>query len=302
MYSAIIPVLNSSENLMLLFQKLKDVFTQLTDSFEFIFIDDGSSDDSWSQLKSIKEQLPEKVKIIRLSRNYGQHNATLCGIKYAQGDFVITIDDDLEFDPEDILLLINAQKEQDADVVYGINKNKKTNLLRRIMTSVFRKIQWIATHEYQQGSSFRLLKNKVAKAIVKNSREFSFIDEFIGWYTNKIVTIPVVCNQPMVKSRYQNSGLANMTKNLIVISSTIPLKIVTFIGLIMMIFNFLLGIFIIIRKLLFAIDVKGFTTIVVAILFSSGVIIFSIGIVAEYIGNILKINYDKPAYFEEEVL
>ncbi len=301
-YAVIVPVHNSEEILEELFQRIFDTLSNYLQNFEIIFVDDYSKDNSWKVIKLLKEKFPHQVKGVRLAKNYGQHNATLCGLKHTQAAVVVTIDDDLEFFPEDITLLIERYRAEQSDVVYGVDDQKKTNRWRNFLTSIFRKFQFLADKENIRGSSFRLLKGTVAQAITKNAREFSFVDEFIQWHTSNVSVVKIKTGESRVKSRYKITGLMGMTKNLIFLSSTVPLKLVTSFGFLMMAVNFLIGIILIFRRIVMIIDVKGFTSIVVAVLFSSGAIIFCIGIVAEYIGKILKMSYNKPAYFESEVL
>lgn len=301
-YAVIVPVHNSAEILEELFQRIFNTLSGFSQNWNVIFVDDYSKDSSWQVIKILKEKYPQQVRGIRLAKNYGQHNATLCGLKHTKAEVVITIDDDLEFFPEDIAHLIKCYNSEQSDVIYGVDDQKKTNLWRNFLTSVFRKFQFIVDKENVRGSSFRLMKGTVAEAITKNAREFSFVDEFIQWHTSNISVIKIKTGESRVKSRYKIAGLMGMTKNLIFLSSTVPLKLVTSFGFLMMIVNFLIGIILIFRRIVMIIDVKGFTSIVVAVLFSSGAIIFCIGIVAEYIGKILKMSYNKPAYFESEVL
>lgn len=300
----VVPVFNGELFLTELCQRLSDTLHKLSSNFEIILVDDYSQDNSWEVIKELKNQFPLQVKGIKLARNYGQHNATLCGIKHAQASVIITIDDDLEFQPEDMLKLYDELRSGNYDVVYGVNKDKKTVVIRDLLTDSFRSIQKATVKNYHRGSSFRIITERIGKAILTNARDFSFIDEFILWHTNKISSIEVSHNknnQPS-KSRYKVSGLAKITKNLILISSSTPIYVVTNIGFFMMIFNFLLGLILIYRRFVLIIDVKGYTSLIVAILFTSGLILFSIGIIAEYIGKVLLVNYKKPAYFEDEII
>lgn len=293
---------NSEKTLAELFERTASVFGNLALNFEIIFVDDGSSDNSWSVIQQLKKENPDNIKGVRFARNYGQHNATLCGMKHATGDFILTMDDDLEFLPEDIPLLIENQKQTNSDVVYGVNRTKKIGFWRKMMTAFFRKLQLLNDKNTVRGSSFRLIKKSIANQLQQHLREFSFVDEFILWYTNNITSIDVSSGITTSKTRYKVGGLMNMSKNLVLLSSSLPLKFVTTFGFLMMLFNFLLGLIIIYRRIILAIDVKGYTSILVTLLFTSGAIIFCIGIVAEYIGKILKMSYGKPAYFESEIV
>ena len=234
---------NSEKTLAELFERTASVFGNLALNFEIIFVDDGSSDNSWSVIQQLKKENPDNIKGVRFARNYGQHNATLCGMKHATGDFILTMDDDLEFLPEDIPLLIENQKQTNSDVVYGVNRTKKIGFWRKMMTAFFRKLQLLNDKNTVRGSSFRLIKKSIANQLQQHLREFSFVDEFILWYTNNITSIDVSSGITTSKTRYKVGGLMNMSKNLVLLSSSLPLKFVTTFGFLMMLFNFLLGLF-----------------------------------------------------------
>lgn len=303
-YAVVVPVYNSGQVIHTLFERLDTTLSSITERFQIVFVDDGSLDDSWEAIRELKRKNSAKIKGIRLAKNFGQHNATLCGIQHCQSKFVITIDDDLEYKPEDILKLIARQKEGDFDIVYGIgsDKNKSTNFLRRFLTYIFRAIQKKFDKNYRNGSSFRLIKGEIAHKIPRHTREFSFVDEFLLWYTSSVAVQEVKVDVSPIASRYKTTGLIDLTKSLIYLSSYLPLKVATYFGFFMMLFNMLLGFFVIYRKLILKIDVKGYTSIVVTILFSTGAIIFCLGIIAEYIGKLMKMSYGKPAFNESEVL
>jgi len=107
-FSVVVPVFNSQDSLEELFNQIKVVFEQLQKSFEVIFVDDGSTDNSWTVLQKVKENNVEQVKAIKLNRNFGQHNATVCGFSFAKGKSIITLDDDLQNPPAEIPKLIET--------------------------------------------------------------------------------------------------------------------------------------------------------------------------------------------------
>lgn len=302
--SIIVPVYNGAETIKELYNRIDKIFEERRKTFQLIFVDDYSVDESWNIIKQIKQKNPENITGIRLSKNFGQHNATLCGITYATKDWVVTIDDDLEFNPEDIFVLINKQKETGDDLVYGVDSTKQTSVLKKTFKGFYKRVARILEgDEKVGGSSFRLIKGDLAKAITKNMRNFSFIDEFLLWYTSNISVVPVSCNPSRgEKSRYSFWNLSILTKEVVFFSSITPLRLVTLLGVAMVIFNFIWGGTILFRKFILSISVEGYTSIIVAVLFSSGLIIFSIGILAEYISKILKLSYDKPSFNAAEIL
>ena len=302
--SIVVPVYNGANTIEELYQRIDKVFKENRKDFQLIFVDDYSSDKSWEIIKKIKLKDEKNIVGIRLSKNFGQHNATLCGILRATGNWVVTIDDDLEFNPEDIFLLAEKQKETGADLIYGVDFEKKQSLIKRVFGGFYKRItRFLEGEDRAKGSSIRFMKVSLAKAITKNARNFSFIDEFIIWHTSNISAVSVSCSPSKNnKSRYSFWRLSILTKELVFFSSITPLRVVTLLGTVMAILNFLWGGVILFRKFVLFISVEGYTSIIVAILFSSGLIIFSIGILAEYISKILKMNYDKPSFKEAEVL
>ncbi len=130
-YSIVIPVYNSEKSLSILFDGITDTMNRMGKSYEVIFVDDGSKDTSWDVLQAIKQQDEEHVTAIKLAKNFGQHNALLCGFSFAKGTAIITMDDDLQHPPEEISKLIEQYEKTKADVVYGSYKSKikKTHLV-----------------------------------------------------------------------------------------------------------------------------------------------------------------------------
>lgn len=301
-YSIIIPVFNAANALEKLHSSITDFFKGKNYSYEIIYVDDSSSDNSWSALKQIK-QTAINTTIVRLSKNFGQHAATVCGFKYAKGNFIITMDDDLEVHPKEIQKLIEEQTKSDADLVYGIYKKKKQSLLRSIFTWVYKLLSKFDGQEKCKGSSYRLIKKELTQKLVTNHKQFLFIDELCLWYTKKLSFVNVEANPNYIfKTRYKMGGLFKMAKNIILFSSSIPLRLVTNVGFILAGTNFIIGLFFIIKKFYFKIDVEGFTSLIVSILFSTGLIILCLGILAQYMSQVIRSLNNAPPYNEDEII
>ena len=299
-YSIVIPVYGSANALEKVHASLVSFFENKY-TYEIIFVDDFSTDNSWEVLKKIKEN-SSHTTIIRLSKNFGQHGATVCGFKYAKGDFIITIDDDLEVHPSEIQKLIDNQKTSNADLVYGLYKKQNQPFFRGIFSGAYKLMAKLEGPQQGKGSSFRLIKGSLTKKLVENHKQFVFIDELCLWYTKKLAFVDVNANPDFImKKRYKVAGLFKMTSTIIMFSSTLPLKLVTYIGVILASVNFIIGIFFLIKKFLLKIDVEGYTSLIVSILFSTGIIIFCIGIVAQYISQALKAVNNAPSYNEDEI-
>ncbi|MBI2968063.1 MAG: glycosyltransferase [Bacteroidetes bacterium] len=295
-YSIIIPVYNGGKFLPELFHRLLTICKNY-EKTEIIFVDDGSYDDSWKVIEKIKEENSDLVTGIKLSRNFGQHNATMCGFYHCTGDFIITIDDDLEMLPEDIPLLIEKQKENNADLTYGINDNFSHISLRGLLTATYKRASLLEGRYRGKGSGFRLLKKSLVENIKNNTGNFVFIDEFCMWYTSNIdyVNVQSSFSGKKKSSGYTLAKLSALTRKLIVISTVIPLRVITNLGLIVAVINLLLGMRIIIKKLFFNVPL-GYTSIIVGILFSTGLIMFSIGILGEYLGIVVRSVTKMPPF------
>jgi glycosyltransferase involved in cell wall biosynthesis len=301
-YSIIIPVFNAEDSLEILNKSICHFFESKNYSYEIIYVNDSSVDNSWEELKKMKGSNP-LITIINFSKNFGQHAATMCGFKYAKGEFIITMDDDLEAHPDEIEKLIVDQKKSNADLVYGVYKKLNQSLLRKFLTGFYKLISKVEGRKKGKGSSFRLLKKTLAKKLSDNHKHFVFIDELCLWYTNNIDFVETESNLNYVhKRRYSIASLFSLTTNLIMFSSTYPLKLVTNIGFILASVNLGIGTHYLIKKILYKIPYDGYTSIIVSVLFSTGLIIFCIGILAQYISKLLKTINNAPCYSESEVI
>ncbi len=302
-YSVIVPVFNSEDTLPELLKGLVAVFKDLSSTFEVIFIDDGSQDDSWKVLSELKKDFPDVVTAIRLARNSGQHNATFCGMVRAKGDFVITIDDDLQIPPQEIAKLIRQYSDSSPDIVYGIYPDKKHPALRNISSASFRQSSRIFHEGPGKGSSFRLITRELTDHVIHHYQSFVFLDELINWYTADIAYVDIQHEERKNKrSGYSTRKLARFVSNIILYYSNIPLKMMVYTGLIFSFFSFLIGMFYIIKKIFFDVSVPGYTSTIVVIAFSTGIIVFSLGVIGEYLSRIYFSQSKKPPYTIKKIL
>lgn len=301
-YSVVVPVYGAEDSLKQLHESIRLFFENRGNTYEVIYVDDGSLDSSWEVLKAIRAQ-HHNVTAIRLSKNFGQHAATICGFKYAKGYFAITIDDDLEVHPREIEKLIANQAKDNADLTYGIYPKINQGAFKNGFTRLYKLLSKIEGPQKGKGSSFRLLKMDLAKKLANNHRQFVFIDELCLWYTSKVNFLDVTPNPNYIlKQRYKIGGLLRLTSTVIMFSSNFPLKLVTYLGLSLSALNFIIGTIYLIRKIFFKIQVAGYTSLIVSILFSTGLIILCLGIIAQYIRQALKSINHVPCYNEDEAL
>jgi polyisoprenyl-phosphate glycosyltransferase len=301
-YSIIVPVYNSSESLEELFIRIEQTMTKLEKTFEVIFVDDGSKDSSWTKLESIQKANPEKVSAVRLARNFGQHNATVCGISQTTGDYIITIDDDLQNPPEEIAKLIETMQQTDADIVYGIYGKKYHSMARNMGSGAIKGWSRRIFNTKGEGSSFRLLKSSIAKNLLNHQINFIYIDELFNWYTSHITFVLVDhVKRPYQESSYTSHSLFSLFSNIVIYYTAIPLKTMVYGGFISALFSFLVGLVFIYKKI--AHDVPlGFTALIVAILFSTSIILLSLGVIGEYLSRIYMVQNQKPPFSIKTIL
>ncbi len=301
-YSIVVPVYNAENSLEILNDSIRHFFESKKYTYEIIYVNDSSIDNSWEVLKHIK-QSNSFITIINFGKNYGQHAATMCGFKHAKGEFVITLDDDMEAHPDEIEKLIVAQKKSNADLVYGVYKKLNQSFLRKFLTSFYKLISKVEGSKKGKGSSFRLLTKALAKKLSDNHKHFVFIDELCLWYTRNIDFVNTESNKNFIdKRRYNLVSLFSLTSNLIMFSSTFPLKLVTNIGISLATVNLVIGTYFLIKKIFYKIAYDGYASLIVSILFSTGLIIFCIGILAQYLSKLLKTMNNAPSYSESEVI
>lgn len=302
-YSVVVPVYNSEETLEELFDRSKLVFEKLGAAFEFVFVEDCGTDHSWDVLKSLKEKHPDQVTAIKLHRNYGQHNATICGFSFARGEVIITIDDDLQHPPEEMLKLISRFEETNADIVYGVFRKKQHSRLRNISSRSVKSTSRLLLKGTGKGSSFRLIKKEIIGKLLNHTIHFVFIDQLLLWHTNDFEFVEVDHQKRRIKkSGYTAKKLFMLATDLTYFYTNIPLKLMVYGGLIMSLVFFLLGLRFILQKWLFNVTVPGYTSTIVTILFSTGIIVFSLGIIGGYLSRIYMVQTNKPPFTVKKVL
>jgi len=290
-YSVVIPVFNSEKTLPDLYNRLTVQFGRISHTYEIIFVDDSSIDCSWNVLQELRKK-DNRVKIIHFTRNFGQHNAILCGFNYSNGDFLITLDDDLQQPPEEIPKLISKINEG-FSVVYGRYEPKNPTILENAISNIFQKIihRILQIPDSVFLSSFGIYRREVIKNMVaiKSSYPFLFGLMIKSTSANKIGNVEV--DHLERQKGTSNYGLVKYFKyslNLIINYSSWPLILIASLGFIVSIISFCLGFWIIIQRILDPnYGVMGWNSLMVAICFIGGAILMSMGIIGEYLRRIL---------------
>lgn len=297
--SVVIPVYNAASCIKKLIGEVHATLAAQQVPFEIIVVDDNSRDNSWGIIKETCSQL-SNAKAFLLARNFGQHKATLCGFHNCSGKYIITIDDDFEHEPKDIFKIYNQLKESNGDVVYAMPANIKKSFARRMTARFYKFISKVENPHGGVGSSFRALKKDLVEKIIAHQNHLFFIDELILWYTINIQVCSVNFNASQKDaSGYGYSKLFFLSTSVLMMSTTLPLKLVKAIGVSMSTVSFLIGAFYFFKKIIFK-SPAGYTSIIVSVLFSTGLILLCLGIIGEYLGNVLMMQSNKPAFYVKE--
>jgi undecaprenyl-phosphate 4-deoxy-4-formamido-L-arabinose transferase len=265
-------------------------------------VNDACPNNSWETVKSIKAQHPNIVTAINLAKNAGQHHAILCGFQYVKGAFVITIDDDLQFHPNEIEKLIAQQKRTGADLVYGIQIVKEHSFIRNLGSKAVAFLFASFASTPGKGSSFRIIKADVVQNIKHFNQRYIFLDELLAWFASNTQFVEVNHSRRKEgKSGYSIFKLVLWTLRLIFTYTTLPLRVMTYFGLLA--FLICLGFvgYFLYMKFSFGAEL-GFTALIVSIFMSTGLILFSLGIIGEYLSRLFQLQTKRPVFFVKEVL
>lgn len=296
-YSIVVPVYNSSKSLSEITERINKLFLeQVKASYEIIFVNDASTNPETKKTLSFLKHKYSNISIITLSRNFGQHPATLCGIENANGDYIITIDDDLQHKPEDILLLI---KEQDHDIVIGKFNNKNHPLIKKISSSLKSKFDNFILNKPKHllFTSFRLMNKITAEEILKIQTPAPYIPSLLTYVTRDIVNVEVSHDKRVSgKSGYGLYKSLKLFSNLLFSNSSALLKLITLTGILVSLVSFSTMIYFLCKKIILGIPVQGWTSLIVITLGTGGLILFSIGILGEYFIRIISGIEKRPNY------
>lgn len=282
----VIPVYHSEKTVHQLVQQLDAWSLHSKLSPHVIFVDDGSRDQTFTVLNEALKKSSFSYQTIRLAQNYGQHTATATGFYVSRNNLVATIDDDLQHDPADLDKMYQCMLETDCDLVYGSYSDKKHHAFRNFGTRMLQSVLKLGGRDYSMVTSYRLMKAPVISSFKLKQTRTHFIDDFLLLGASSVTSCAIThTSRALGKSGYTFSSLVKMASVILILHSSLPLKMISRMGLIMSLVFFSLGCFYIYDKLVNAVAI-GFTSLIVAIFFSTGLILFSLGIIGEYIRRI----------------
>ncbi len=296
--SLIIPCYNEAQNIDLLFHHLQSVCSQLLAyDFEYIFIDDGSTDDTLSILRKLSSN-HQHVHFIELSRNFGKEKAMLAGFDYASGEALIIMDADLQHPPEKIPEMISWWEKGYEDV-YMVRMNRNESWIRQKLSKLFWSISQRLSDEniYPHAGDFRLLDRKCIDALTQLRENERYTKGMYGWIGFKKKKLSYEEAERVAgQSKWRLNQLVNLAVNGVLSYSTVPLRLSSYLGLFISSLAFLYLIFELGKTLFIGSDVAGYPTLIASILLLGGIQLISLGIIGEYLAKVFVETKHRPPY------
>ena len=295
--TVVIPAYNSEQTVRSVVERARAVLAGERLDCEILIIDDASRDRTWTVIQELAREHSD-VRALHFRRNFGQHNALLAGIRAARGELIITLDDDLQHPPEEIPKLLR-ELERGADVVYGFPEKLPHSLTRNLLSAMtkiaLQKAMGADTARHHSG--FRLFRTALRDAFAQYDGAYVNIDVLLTWATTRFSWIPVEHRARTIgKSNYTIAKLFNHALTLITGFSTVPLRVASIVGLAFTLIGLGLLAFVVGRFLIQGRSVPGFAFLASAISIFSGVQLFALGIMGEYLARIHTRTLGRPAY------
>lgn len=297
-YSIIVPVYNEEQNLEELYRRLSKVMNDLNETYEILFVNDGSTDGSMSIIEFLTK-VDSRIKVIDLARNFGHEIAMTAGIDYVSGSAVIIMDADLQNPPELIPEMIDKWK-QGNEIVYTIReKNTDIGFLKQTASTLFYKfLNKITDVKIAENSSdFRLLDKKVIDVLKSMEERSRFLRGLIRWTGFRQTGVNFIAPKRFAgKTKYSFIKLLKLSLDGITSFSSFPLKIASAFGFMVSFVGFIYALYAIYVKIFTDLAMPGWTSIIITVLVLSGVQLITIGIIGEYIGRIYEETKHRPLY------
>ncbi|VVE39672.1 glycosyltransferase family 2 protein [Pandoraea terrigena] len=289
LYSVVIPVYNSSGIVAETVRQVREYFLTAEESFEIVLVNDGSKDNSWSVICDLALKYSEIVSI-NLLKNYGQHSANLCGFRESKGDYVITMDDDLQNPPEEIGKLIDAVRDE-YDLVIGKFEAKRHSIVRR-MGSQF--VGWLNRKVFDVGddlvlTNFRIIRRDVVDRVCRDNSYAPYIPGLVLKYSGHRRNV-LVRHQPRAegKSNYTVRRILRLVASILFNHSVLPLRCCAALGFVISAVGFVLGFYFLIDAIANGTRAPGWASLAVLLSFFNGILILLLSVMGEYLGRILR--------------
>ncbi|MEW6029323.1 MAG: glycosyltransferase family 2 protein [Chloroflexota bacterium] len=298
--SVVVPVYRGAETLEPLVQRLGKILPKAAQKYELILVNDGSPDESWEVMARLSKKYAW-VRGVRLMRNYGQHNATLCGVRLARYDVTVTMDQDLQHPPEEIPVML-AKLEEGFDVVYGAPRKLPQGFVRNLLTANIKRLlaRVMGVPSVKNISAFRVFRTHLREAFANFQSPSLTLDVLLSWGTARFTSVPVDV-APAERSNYNFAALVKAALLILTGYSTAPLRLASWIGFIMTLFG--LGVFLYVVWIYFtAGSLPGFPFLASVISLLGGAQLFALGIFGEYLARMFDRSMDRPPYVIAEAV
>jgi len=304
MISLVIPVYNEEKNIKTLMKRLTPIMQRIGSPYEIILVDDGSSDGSLALLRRFADR-PE-VRVVELTRNYGQHAAIMAGFSLVRGEIVITLDADLQNPPEEIPRLVTKMSEGNFDVVGTIRRGRKDSIFRilpsKIINMITRKITGVKLKDW--GCMLRAYRRPVVERMISCHEHATFIPALATYFGKRVTEIEVAHEERHGgKSNYPLRKLINLQFDLVASFSDFPLKLLLYGGVGMALMGVVFGLVLVVARLSYgaAWAAEGVFTLFAVLFLFVGMQFFALGLIGEYIGRIYREVRKRPEYVIERV-
>jgi undecaprenyl-phosphate 4-deoxy-4-formamido-L-arabinose transferase len=302
--SVVIPVYNEEAVLPTLFSRLYPVLDALDLSYEIVFVNDGSKDRSAALLRQQFSSRPRETRVVLFHANFGQHSAVMAGLAYARGEWVVTLDADLQNPPEEIGKLV-AKLDQGYDYVGTIRQQRQDSWWRRWFSKGVNKLrEWITPVRItDQGCMMRGYARSVVAALNQTREVNTFIPALASLYAMNPIEVPIAHEERFAgRSKYSMYSLIRLNFDLITGFSVVPLQLFSMVGMLISLASGLLFLVLLVRRLWVGSEAEGLFTLFAFVFFLIGVALFGIGLLGEYVGRIYAQVRERPRYMVQAVL
>ncbi|HHH37674.1 MAG TPA: glycosyltransferase [Epsilonproteobacteria bacterium] len=299
--SVVTPVYGCCASLGSLYQRLRDTLSTITEDFEIIMVNDASPDNAWETIKELSRK-DERVKGVNLSRNFGQHKAIVAGLDFAQGDWIVVMDCDLQDQPEDIIKLYNKALEG-YDIVFGRRSERKDSIYKKLSSRLFYIVNDYFTENKMDNTvaNFSIISREVLKSVQKFKEQNRVYSLYVNWVGFRKIEIDVEhAKRAEGKSSYTLSKMIDLAIESIVSQSNKPLRLSIKFGFLVSFVSLLYGVWLIISHFILAQKVPGWTSFMVSLYFIGGLLFANMGVMGLYIGKIFDETKNRPIYLVQE--
>lgn len=304
--SLVVPCYNEAENIMAFQQAAISAFDCCGYDFEIVFVDDGSKDATLHELRKAFKEQKCPVKVVSFSRNFGKEAGLYAGLQHSSGDYICLIDADLQQRPEiarEMVRILDEEPEYDMVAAYQ-DRRGEGKILSFFKKSFYRIINRLSDVKLKSDASdFRTFRRSVAESIITLGEYHRFSKGIFAWvgYSTKFIPY-VACERNAGTTKWSFRKLFNYAVDGIIGYSTKPLRMATYMGSLTSVAAFIYLLIVFIQRLVYGIDVPGYASTIILILFLGGVQLLCIGIIGEYVGRIFEQSKHRPIYLTKEVL